>query len=200
MEFGQDRGGEPVKGYISAEPAVFRNADDRMEVAVADAARDTRVTYQQGTPSGTWTSEQDNWPSLDKFSVGDPAVAQSEDGTIAVFIRGADNRLYVKCQTTSGGAYWAAWTDHGGQLYSDPTVILHSDGTLHVFAIAASGGLAHLPQLVPNGTWGSWEDLGTDVSGAPLSHRPAAVLNSSGAIEVFARCHYTRAVERQVLH
>ncbi|MGW1245813.1 hypothetical protein, partial [Streptomyces bobili] len=33
---------------------------------------------------------------------------------------------------------------------------LHSDGTLHVFAIAASGGLAHLPQLVSNGTWGSW--------------------------------------------
>ncbi|MEU9670495.1 hypothetical protein AB0E25_33975 [Streptomyces bobili] len=95
MELGRDRGGEPVKGYISGEAAVFRNADDRMEVAVADAARDTRVTYQQGTPSGTWTSEQDNWPSLDKISVGDPAVAQSEDGIIAVFIRGSDNRFYV---------------------------------------------------------------------------------------------------------
>jgi len=186
-----------LNGRITSEPAVFRNADNRMEVAVADTNRSVAVTYQQGAPSGTWTSEQGRWPTLGGGTIGDPSLIQAEDGRLVVFTRGGDNHLYRNAQSSPGGGY-GGWTDHGGTLYTDPTPILRSDGTMHVFAVGPAGGLYHLPQLAPNGAWGSWQEItsGSD----PLSHRPAAVLNTGGDIEVFARSHATHINHYRVVN
>ncbi|UXX91167.1 hypothetical protein N7U49_00165 [Streptomyces sp. AD2-2] len=177
-----------LNGRITSEPAVFRNADDRMEVAVADTNRQVAVTYQQGAPSGTWTSEEGRWPTPGGGTIGDPSLIQAEDGRLVIFTRGGDNHLYRNAQNGPGGGY-GGWEDHGGILHSDPTPILAGDGTMHVFTIGADGALWHLPQLTPNGGWGAWEQVSSPSD--PLSHRPAAVLNSRDQIEVFARSHAT---------
>lgn len=186
-----------LKGQITTEPGVFRNADDRMEVVVANASRGLETTFQQGAPSGTWTSEQGNWTSLGGKTSGQAAIIQGEDGRLAVFHRGGNNHLYEKGQWPAGG-YWSDWSDHGGELRSEPTAILHKNGTMHVFAVGPGGGLYHLPQLVPNSTWGTWEEI-TSTSD-PLSHRPAAVLNAGGDIEVFARSHATHINHYRVVN
>ncbi|WP_328493195.1 hypothetical protein OHS59_10925 [Streptomyces sp. NBC_00414] len=186
-----------LNGKITSEPAVFRNADDRMEVAVADTNRQVAVTYQQGAPSGTWTSEQGRWPTPGGGTIGDPSLIQAEDGRLVIFTRGGDNHLYENAQSSPGGGY-GGWVDRGGILHSDPTPILGGDGTIHVFTIGADGALWHLPQLSPNGSWGSWQQVSS--ASDPLSHHPAAVLNSNNQIEVFARSHATHINHYKVVN
>ncbi|MEV3859077.1 hypothetical protein AB0J38_32790 [Streptomyces sp. NPDC050095] len=114
------------------------------------------------------------------------------------FHRGGNNHCFEKAQKIANMGYADTYTDLGEVLHSEPTAILHGDGTIHVFAIGPNAGLYHLPQLAPNGGWGTWEEISSGSD--PLSHRPAAVLNSQGDIEVFARSHNTHINRYQVVN
>ncbi|MGW5198474.1 hypothetical protein [Streptomyces spiralis] len=70
---------------------------------------------------------------------------------------------------------------HEGARLGPPVGAIVPDGTVHVFARSAKGGLV-LRREAPNGKWRAWEDLrGVGVAGIPV---PVAL--SAGRVEVCA--------------
>ena len=51
----------------------------------------------------------------------DIAVGRNADGRMEVFVRGTDNALWHKWQTTPNGG-WSGWVSEGGVLTSDIAV------------------------------------------------------------------------------
>jgi len=113
---------------------------------------------------------------------------------LCVYSRGTDNEVYFKCQLkANGGAEdWSAWQTLGGEIFARPSVLLNSEGLVHVFGKAKDGTMAHRTQF-SNETgiyWGDWENLGGSLSGGP-----ASIVDPEGLIHVFGR-----ATDRSLFH
>jgi hypothetical protein len=110
------------------------------------------------------------------------------DGRLDVFVRGTDNVLYHRWQTTPGGA-WSEWAGLGGQFTSDPFVAHNKDGRLDVFVRGTDNGVQHIRQAAPNNSsnWTAWEALGGSLEGTHLYNRPVAAQASDGRLQLFAR-------------
>lgn len=74
--------------------------------------------------------------------VGAPASVTSNDGSIHVFARGSDNRLWQKYFDKRG---WQPWVSPvpGTSLMSSPTVNISKEGHFHVFGTGPAGDLIH---------------------------------------------------------
>ncbi len=71
-------------------------------------------------------------------AVGGPAVAARPDGSVLVFHRGRNDRLYVSTRSATGG--WSTWQSLGGTLTSRPAVAV--DGSaVDVLARGADGAV-----------------------------------------------------------
>nr|WP_112467206.1 hypothetical protein [Streptomyces triticisoli] len=80
-----------------------------------------------------------------------------------------------------------------GARLGPPVGAVAPDGTVHVFARGAQGGLM-LRRELPNGKWRAWEDL----RGAGVDALPAPVALASGRIEVCAAARTGVLIWRQL--
>jgi hypothetical protein len=101
---------------------------------------------QSGFNPVTWSG----WTSLGGALTSAPAAATNQDGTIDVFVRGTDNALWHRTQSSSGS--FGAWTSLGGFLGSSITALLDNDGRMEVYALAYDNTLWHIAQVSP-GAW-----------------------------------------------
>jgi GH25 family lysozyme M1 (1,4-beta-N-acetylmuramidase) len=108
-------------------------------------------------------------------------VAQNADGRMELFARAPDDAVWHDWQNTPNGT-WSGWNALGGQTKSNPVVSADADGRLEVFTIV-DGHLYHTFQLPGGGWYDGWLDEGD----GNLVGEPAAMLNSNGSLEVFAR-------------
>ena len=108
-------------------------------------------------------------------------VAQNSDGRLEIFARAPDNAVWHDWQDAPNGG-WSGWNKLGGQTVSNPVVSADADGRLEVFTIV-NGHLYHTFQLPGGGWYDTWIDEGD----GNLVGEPAAMLNSNGSLEVFAR-------------
>jgi len=125
--------------------------------------------YSFTDTAGTWSI----WNPLGGVLTSDPAAVVDQSANTWVFARGTDYALYVREQ--SGGG----WTRLGGRLASDPTAVAHA-GNLSAFLLGTENDLWSITQT--GGTWGALGSLG-----GTLTSNPAAVVDTSGTVWVFAR-------------
>jgi GH25 family lysozyme M1 (1,4-beta-N-acetylmuramidase) len=108
-------------------------------------------------------------------------VTVNSDGRLEMFARAVGNGVWHDWQTAPNGQ-WNGWADLGGQTTSDPVVSADADARLEAFVIVG-GHLFHTFQLSGGGWYKGWLDEGD----GNLVGEPAAMLNTNGALEVFAR-------------
>jgi GH25 family lysozyme M1 (1,4-beta-N-acetylmuramidase) len=108
-------------------------------------------------------------------------VAQNDDGRLELFARAPDNAVWHDWQTAANGN-WSGWSKLGGGTTSNPVVSADADGRLEVFVIVG-GHLYHTFQLPAGGWYSDWIDEGD----GNLVGEPAAMMNTNGSLEVFAR-------------
>jgi hypothetical protein len=111
---------------------------------------------------------------------------------LEVFARGTDNALWRISQRAASSQDWSAWTSLGGDITSDPSVVLNANGKLEVFARGTDNGLWHIweevtyfrkqYEIIASVAWSAWASLGGDATSDPT-----VTLNSDGGLEVFAR-------------
>lgn len=119
-------------------------------------------------------------PSGGGFQMSRRAGVNS-DGRLELFARAPDNAVWHDWQTAPNGG-WNGWSKLGGATTSNPVVSADADGRLEVFFIVG-GHLYETFQLPGGGWYNGWLDQGD----GNLVGEPAAMMNSNGSLEVFAR-------------
>lgn len=171
-------------GRLSSDPAVGIDQDGRMEVFVRGTDAGLFDMFQMDTLHD-WSPKFANFGHGSVTFVGRPAVVRNTDGTLEVFVRGADSAIWHKWQTHPNSdpiTGWAGWESLGGDVSSDPAVGINDNGRLEVFARWSDGSLRHAYQRIFRALWSGWESLGGGLLGAP-----AVVSNQNQALEVFVR-------------
>jgi hypothetical protein len=88
------------------------------------------------------------------------AVLQT-GGRLVAFIRGTDNNVYHRWQTTNNGE-WSQWGQIGAPpngAVGGPDAALNALGGLVCFIRGADGAVWHAWQPQPDGDWSGWESL-----------------------------------------
>lgn len=119
-----------------------------------------------------WGSDE----NLGGVVVGGAAAAAPSRESLAVMVRGSNNRLYSK---TGGTGSWSGWLDLGGVLSAKPGLAA-SAGRLDVFVRGADAHLWTKSQ-VPGG-WTGWSDLGGSLA---AGSGPAATALDDGSVAAF---------------
>ena len=143
-------------------------------------AADGQVKYNRRTSAGTWAG----WINLGGVATSEPVAVVNNDGRVQVFVRGTDNTVSTRRQTSAGSSTWDAWVSLGGSLRSMPAVAVNTDGRVQLFVRWSDGGLWTRAQTSAGGAWGSWSSLG-----GVLTWGPAVVRNSDGRLAVFVGGH-----------
>jgi len=118
---------------------------------------------------------------------GGVQCVSNQDGRIEIFMIGSDAALWHNWQTTPGGA-WSGWSSlgvpvSGFQAVGVPTVVRNADGRLEAF-ITDGQTVAHIWQVVPNGGWSTFQDLGSPNSNG-IQFSVVAANDADGRIEIF---------------
>jgi acylphosphatase len=127
--------------------------------------------------TGGWS----NWLSEGGILTSNIALGHNADGRLEAFVRGTDNALWHKWQTSPNGT-WSGWQSLGGVLTSDPVVGTNADGRMEVFVRGTDNALWHIWQTSPNGNWSSWFS-----SGGVLTSNIGLGRNADGRLEAFVR-------------
>jgi hypothetical protein len=114
------------------------------------------------------------------------AAVNNQNGSMQLFVRGLDNKLYTQgqpCPTCS----FSGWMQIGGAatVSSDPKAVLGNDGRIRVFINSNTIG-AVLTQNTSNNI-SSWPTSYTFLPGASLSSNITVAKNKDGTIQAFAR-------------
>ncbi|MFE7638355.1 PIG-L family deacetylase [Kitasatospora sp. NPDC057518] len=182
-------------GRIAPGIAVGTNADGRLEVFARRLTDHHLLSLPQAVPNGRWW---DSWadhgnPNTglgNEDQVGVPAVANSLDGRLELFVKNGGGGLSGIRQTTPGGVWTGTWTDFGGTDLQDPvTAIRNGAGAIEVFAATRTAVLGW-HQSTPNGAI-----TGPDpIPDARPASPPKAALDQDGRIELAYREVGTGAV------
>ena len=118
-----------------------------------------------------------------QLAQGAPFGVQMADGSIAVFVRGPDNRLYwntVGEDATQSDGKWRAVSPHA--FVGTPSVARSSSGDLQLFVRGADNLIYHATYAVSKAAWTEFKpDLSMHATGDPV-----VATNSDGRVEVFA--------------
>jgi len=188
--------GQPSSGVFAGfGPAVARNADGRLEVAVI--GEDLAVWHAwQREPGRDWTS----WHSLElpggkevisrpegaRPPDATPALAGNADGRLEVFAVREDLTVWHRKQRLEGG--WSDWAtlNRPGEGTLGPLAIgANADGRLELFATDIEGAVWHCWQREPGRDWSRWRSLETP-DGHAVRSGLAAAQNQDGRLELFA--------------
>jgi peptidoglycan/xylan/chitin deacetylase (PgdA/CDA1 family) len=156
-------------GYGTPGPAVATTAG-----GVHVVVRGSNGGLDERTRSGgSWSG----WSALGGVLIGGPAAAAAGGTTTAVFVEGADNRVWEKTITDAGGV--SAWAELGGSATSKPAAVVAPSGVLSVVIRGADAG-GWLRENT-GGRWGAWQPLG-----GVLATAPAAAVTVDGGLTVAA--------------
>lgn len=117
------------------------------------------------------------WP----MSIG---VADDWAERPAVFLRGADQRIWAVLELNTGHVCAAQPLPDPSDSIRPFRVARTKDKCLAVFGRDGAGRLQYCRQQVPGGVWSAWASLGGQLSAEGAL---SAVVNSDGRLEVFAR-------------
>jgi hypothetical protein len=169
--------------FIQASPAVVQaHGSSRLEVF----AKGTDQRIHRATNLGGGFSGWQNLGAPRSGSNGGPAAVGEGPGTLSVFVRGGDNRLWQR-RSTDNGTTWSGWLKPLGddiRLASAPAVCSWAPGRIDLFVIATDGLMYH--RWFEHG-WnsGGWEGLGAPP--APFQFSALAATSwAPGHIDVFA--------------
>ena len=118
-------------------------------------------------------------------------AAQNQIGQVEVFFRADDGVIWHSRQRSLAGG-WEDWMLHGGPVNDVPVAARNSDGRLELFAIRSSNSRMQHNWETGSGGWNGWMDLPDDTANGSkqiFEGHPAVTLNTSNALEVFARGH-----------
>ena len=136
--------------------------------------------FQTAAPQPAAPGSSTQWSNFGGWFAGKAAISRNVDGRLELFVRGGDNAVWHRWQTSADGA-WSGWYSLGGSVTGNPEAVVNADGRLEVFATGADGGLWHNWQVTPGGNWSTWSSLGGVIWGDP-----SAAVNADGRLEVFA--------------
>jgi len=142
--------GTPLNGYMISQPAIGKNLDGRLLVAVTGKDNEILYTIQAAPNSKYWSS----WQSLGGYSSGKPTIISNADGRIEVFAKGGYFDIWHKWQTQilpNGEIRWSPdWKSLSYFYTSNIAASKNQDGHLEVFAKDGHNGLWSIFQLGPN--------------------------------------------------
>lgn len=113
-----------------------------------------------------------------------PAVETWESGTLSIYVRGSNNRIYQKTKNPSTGK-WSGWLDllgpGGSGATSDPAAVSWGWGRTDL--VTTRDSTVYIKSYV--GGWGSWTSLGAPPS--PAASSPAITSWTTNRLDVFVR-------------
>ncbi|SEG73810.1 GlcNAc-PI de-N-acetylase [Nonomuraea solani] len=170
-------GGGDVQDGLTA----VTNPQGRIELFASTRTRILR--WYQSAPNGGYTLDN-ALPSMTPASP--PTAALAQNGRIEVAYRRAGTAdLVVTRQSAAGGAWNVSPVVIGGHAgVGDPELVTTPagpDARILMFHRNADAGVSLATQTAPNAGYGSWSDLG-----GAITDYPAAVLDQSGAVVLFA--------------
>jgi len=156
--------------------------DERLYVF--SLSEDSIVWYKFQKPEGGWSTWR---PVADrkKMSSG-PRPIRHTNGTLQVFVRGADLQYYVSTMTELNE--WTDWTSFSGArtFFSAPSPVVTSAGSVLVFGIDATTHSVWYTESTPITsallTFSDWADLGGDATSPP-----SVVVDSESLVHIFIR-------------
>jgi hypothetical protein len=178
-------------------PAVARNADGRLEVAVVGG--DGAVWHRwQTAPNNDWSPQWESFGELDEQrAMAWLVLTRNADGRLEVFVPanndvGDERAVWHRWQTTPNGR-WSTWDSLGAPPddFSGPLAVgANADGRLELFAPAAfSGGNQEIWQrwqrTPGDDDWWKWFSPDTAGSGELLTSVPVVARNADGRLELF---------------
>jgi len=172
---------------VRGGPHIAKTVDSRLAIFARGSDRAIWIRTQTTPSSSTWTA----WQSLGGTFASSPFAILSSEGYLYVFAVAEDRSLLYKYQfedTSSNEVNWSTWQSLGGSLTSLPSVVLDTEGLIHIFARGLDRGLWHKGQIADNQPrsvrWDEWESLGGALTSGP--HVPA-IFNSIGLLEIIVR-------------
>lgn len=163
---------------ITGAPALVSQANERLNLFARDAATNKLIhTHFNGTAWAAWTVV-----GGDRTVTSAPAATSWADGRVDVFARGTGNQLQ---QITYSDGAWHPWTDHGGQLTSDPDVTSGAPNTLTVVArgLTLTNGQQPVYQRTWNNGWSDW----TQIAATNTNAHPAIAAWGGTRLDLFHR-------------
>ena len=156
-----------------AAPALVASAPGQLDLFYPATNGSLVYAHRSGTSSGWGGAE-----NLGGRVVGGAAAAAPTAGSLAVAVRGADNRLYLNRRAAGR---WSGWASMGGVLSARPGVAA-TGGRLDVFARGSDGELYTKSQV--GGREGDWMSLGGLLA---TDSGPAASALGDGRVAVVVR-------------
>jgi hypothetical protein len=138
-------------GVLASDPAALPAVNGRC------AARED--VFVLGSGQSVWERVGGAWHRVGGRSTVAPAVLQLADGETDLFVRGADNALWMNTRAP-GATVWNGWRRIGGVLSSAPTATVFppSPQTREVLALGGDGDLWQALNVVGTATW-TWTEI-----------------------------------------
>jgi len=184
-------------GFGGPAPAIARNKEERLEIAVTTA--DALLHIWQTEPNGDeWHHDSLGRPAGQVLTRVSPGLAQNEDGHLQAFVLAHsdseaphlnDGQLWAIRQDPTAPDGWSGWTELGTPqvgLTGQPMVARNKDGRLEVFMLGADGAVWHIwqdPAVADGWSPPRWHSL--QGQGGPFSEL-AAGAHADGRLVVFA--------------
>lgn len=187
-------------GTFSTGPSALVDSEGLIHVFIRGMDRALYHKMQKRLDDGTlgWH----DWNCMGGTLTSAPQAVVDNEGLVHVYARGMARTLLTR-QTLFNKTmdqvhiFWSPWTSKDGQLASSPKAVALTDSInfIQIFVRAADKSIwrkrqmFHESEMADNddfesyGVWDStWEDLG-----GAFSSGPAAIVNSNGYMDVFAR-------------
>jgi len=173
-----------ANGFVASSPALAATADNEQFIAVRGS--DDGIYIARNIFNGAeWT----DWEPLGAppgGAKGDPALVSARPGELALFVRGADSKLWVRTRVATG--VWGSWLQpvgDDGTLKSSPRATSRAPGRIDVFVIGTDD---RVYQRFLNGLWNtSWIPLDEPEGSVGLVGDPAAASLDENHVYLFAR-------------
>ena len=158
-------------------PAAASWASNRLDVFWRGNGDDASL-YRRTWNGSTWSSPA----GIGGSTSSSPAVAAPGSGKLDVFVRGADNAVWLR---RFDGVAWSGWSSLGGATFASPTATpRQGKAIVDVFVRGTNDEVLY--RYRNGSTWSSgWVSIGAPPGGATSA--PAALSNAPGRIDVFVR-------------
>lgn len=175
---GSDRGVDPVTNQAGVAAARLPSGSDVVQFT---RVAGTAALACRSSSGGTWYVPVD----LGGTVTGNPTATTAPDGTLRVFVRGADAALWMRSRTPSG--VWNPWFSLGGTITTSPAATTRPDGTVVIVARGRDDALwtrtATTGWVSLGGTLGTSEGFGRLDTAAD----PAVAALPDGSVEIAGR-------------
>jgi len=155
--------------------------------AIAFSGTSRYDLFARGPDNGLWHKWWDttwhDWESLGGTLLSAPAAASQAQGTVDIFVLGADGAIWQRAYNAGG---WGTWKSLGGTFAQGPAAGSQIPGNLDVFAVDQQGLLWQLSGQ--QGGWGLWHQAARTappVNG--IASAPSVVASGTGIYDVFAK-------------